>query len=148
MLMVLGKNVSSKRSSCPSPFTSAAVRVMGDSFRVMSWAVRKVPSPLPSSTIKLLVLKGPGGWYRNVRSGMPSLLKSPTATAVASIHDTHGRIEAETLGIVDILVAGQAAINRLTQQGSHSVLGVLPRRASCRPLATVLVNPRASSSSR
>src|SRR5262245_28859355 len=39
----------------------------------------------------------------------------------------HRRIEAEAFGVVDILVAGQPAVDRLAQQGSETVPGVLPR---------------------
>jgi hypothetical protein len=34
-------------------------------------------------------------------------------------------IEAEALGIVDIFIAGQAAVEGLPQQGEQAVLGVL-----------------------
>jgi hypothetical protein len=44
----------------------------------------------------------------------------------AAHHDSQGRIETEAFGIVDILVAGQLAVDRLAQQGRKSVLGVPP----------------------
>ena len=38
----------------------------------------------------------------------------------------HRGIEAEAVGVVDIFIACQTAVDRLTQQGRQGVLGVLP----------------------
>ena len=43
----------------------------------------------------------------------------------ATDHGPHGGIEAEAFGVVDILVAGQSAVDRLAQEGEQAVLGVL-----------------------
>jgi hypothetical protein len=40
-------------------------------------------------------------------------------------HGAHRRIVAESLGVVEVLVPGQAAVDRLTQQGGRGVLSVL-----------------------
>jgi hypothetical protein len=44
----------------------------------------------------------------------------------ATDHDPQRRIAAETLGIIDILVAGQATVDGLAQEGQEAVLGVQP----------------------
>jgi hypothetical protein len=41
-------------------------------------------------------------------------------------HDPHRGIEAETLGIIDTLVAGQPTVERLAQESQEAVPGVLP----------------------
>src|SRR6516162_2019333 len=44
----------------------------------------------------------------------------------SAAHDgSHDGIEAEAFGVVDILIAGQAAVDRLAQQSCQAVLGVL-----------------------
>ena len=66
----------------------------------------------------------------------------------AADHGPHGGIEAEAFGVVDILVAGQPAVDRLAQQGAQAVLGVLSGAGVVQLVAAVLVRSRASSSSR
>src|SRR5262249_59323232 len=43
----------------------------------------------------------------------------------ASYDGSHGGIETEAFGVVDIFIACQAAVDRLTQHGEQAVLGVL-----------------------
>ena len=40
-------------------------------------------------------------------------------------HVSHGGVDAQTLGVVDIFITGQAAVNRLPQQRQQLVLFVL-----------------------
>src|SRR5262249_33429946 len=42
-------------------------------------------------------------------------------------HGPQGGIEAEALGVVNVFVAGQSAVDRLAEEGQQAVLGVLPR---------------------
>jgi hypothetical protein len=44
----------------------------------------------------------------------------------ATDHDPQRGIAAESLGIIDILVAGQPTVERLAQESQEAVLGVLP----------------------
>ena len=43
----------------------------------------------------------------------------------ATDHGPQGGIEAEAFGVVDILVAGQPAVDRLAEEGEQAVLRVL-----------------------
>jgi len=47
-------------------------------------------------------------------------------TASGTDHVSHCRINAQSLGVVGVLVAGQAAVDRLPQQISERKLRVLP----------------------
>ena len=62
------------RSSLPSRLKSASARPKGLSATVTFWAGAKVPSPLPNSTLTVLVLM-----VARSKSGLPSPLTSPTA---------------------------------------------------------------------
>ncbi len=42
-------------------------------------------------------------------------------------HDPQGGIEAEALGIIDIFIAGQTAVERWAKESQQAVLSVLPR---------------------
>jgi hypothetical protein len=66
----------------------------------------------------------------------------------AADHGPQGGIEAEALGVVDIFVAGQPAVVRWRRRACKLCWVFCPVRVSCRPVAAVLVSPRASSSSR
>jgi hypothetical protein len=65
----------------------------------------------------------------------------------ATDHGLQWGIEAEAFGVVDILVAGQPAVDRLAEAGELCCV-FCPVRVSCKPVAAVLVSWRASSSSR
>src|SRR5262249_38753428 len=45
----------------------------------------------------------------------------------ATHDDSHRGVVAEALGIVDIFIAGQPAVERLAKESQEAVLGVLPR---------------------
>jgi hypothetical protein len=64
----------------PSPLKSPTARDTGFVPKAMSVLGRKVPSPLPSSTLTLLPPK-----FATARSALPSPLKSPTATAMGVV---------------------------------------------------------------
>ena len=66
----------------------------------------------------------------------------------ATDHGSHGGIEAEAFGVVDILIAGQPAVDRLTEQGEQAVLRVLSDASIVQAVCPRLVSARASSSSR
>src|SRR5204863_350684 len=63
------------RSGRPSPLKSPAATVSGSEPAAEYWAARKVPSPLPGSTLTLLSPR-----FAVTRSGLPSPVKSATAT--------------------------------------------------------------------
>ena len=58
----------------------------------------------------------------------------------AAHHGSHGGIDAQALGVVDILVAGQSAVDRLPEERGEAVLRVLAGRVSCRTSRPVSVS--------
>ena len=60
----------------------------------------------------------------------------------------HRRIAPETVGVVHILVSGEASIDRLAKQTDDAMPPFLPVRLSARTSPANTVSPRASSSSR
>jgi hypothetical protein len=76
------KGIAVTRSSLPSPLKSPTAKEEERNCPGEG-TVRKVPSPLPSSTPRL-ELKG----LVTARSSLPSLLKSPTATALPVVAPT------------------------------------------------------------
>jgi hypothetical protein len=80
--------------------------------------------PLPGQIDQVLEVALAGECFRlearHLTGGRRRMVLGPAAH-----HGSHGRIEAEAFGVVDILVSGQAAVDRLTQQRCQGVLSVL-----------------------
>src|SRR4051794_19745851 len=87
---------------------------------------REPSSPLPGEVDQVLeVLLGAEGLGLeacHLTGGSCRLILGPTTD-----HDPHRGIEAKTLGIIDIFLAGQTAGERLAKESQQAVLGVLPR---------------------
>jgi hypothetical protein len=82
--------------------------------------------PLPGEIHQMLEVLCAGECIRleacHLTGGGCRLILGPTPD-----HDPHRGIEAKTLGIIDIFIAGQTAVDRLAKESQQAVLGVLPR---------------------